>query len=63
VAMTTLANDEVLRARLGAAGREHAQSFSWQAITQQYLDCYEKAVERHAERGRHTGGVVARMFA
>ncbi|MCC6484202.1 MAG: glycosyltransferase family 4 protein [Armatimonadetes bacterium] len=43
-AMSKLANDEPLRERMGAAGRERARLFSWDTITEQYLEVYQEAL-------------------
>ena len=39
-AITRLAADAPLRQKLGAAGRERAGAFDWDAIAEQYLDIY-----------------------
>lgn len=44
-AITRLAADAPLRQTLGAAGRERAKAFDWDAIAQQYLSIYQ---EHHA---------------
>ncbi len=40
-----LASDEPLRRKMGAAGRERAQEFSWDTITDQYLEVYREAMD------------------
>lgn len=40
-AIERLTADAALRQRLGAAGRERAQAFDWDAIADQYLDIYQ----------------------
>ena len=42
-AIARLADDASLRQRLGAAGRERAQAFDWDAIAEQYLGIYQRA--------------------
>ena len=39
-AITRLTDDAPLRQRLGAAGRDRAKAFDWDAIAEQYLDIY-----------------------
>lgn len=46
-----LAGDPALRERLGAAGRERARLFSWDAVTEKYLDVYRKVCEAGKEPG------------
>ena len=36
--------EHVLRARLGAAGRERSLDFSWSSVADQVLDVYEKTL-------------------
>ncbi len=54
-ALTVLARDPALRARLGAAGMAHAQRFSWREVTAQILQVYQQARESFA--GREEKGV------
>ncbi|MFN2464697.1 MAG: glycosyltransferase family 4 protein [Candidatus Dormibacteria bacterium] len=46
-ALTLLAGDAELRARLGEAGRRRAQAFSWQRVVDQLVGSYEDAVRRY----------------
>ena len=43
-ALARLLEDDVLRARLGAAGRERSLDFSWSSVADQVLDVYEKTL-------------------
>jgi len=43
--LSRLANDRVLRDRLGAAGLERARLFNWRAAADKYLDVY-RAIQR-----------------
>ncbi len=44
-AITRLASDETLRARLGANGREFAREFSWANIAAQYREIYQQVLK------------------
>jgi len=46
-----LADDPALRERLGAAGRERARLFSWDAVTERYLEVYGKVCGEGKEPG------------
>lgn len=46
-----LAGDPALRERLGAAGRERARLFSWDAVTERYLEVYGKVCGEGKEPG------------
>jgi phosphatidylinositol alpha-mannosyltransferase len=43
-ALARLLDDDVLRARLGNAGRERAMDFSWSSVADQVLEVYEKTI-------------------
>ena len=45
-ALRRLADDAALRERLGAAGRQRAEGFTWPAIASAYLDVYETVLDR-----------------
>jgi glycosyltransferase involved in cell wall biosynthesis len=60
-AMRRLAADEVLRERLGAAGRERVQQFTWQAIASSYRRIYEAALT--AKRSAQAGLIPASVPA
>jgi phosphatidylinositol alpha-mannosyltransferase len=45
-AINLLAADPVLRARLGAAGRQSAMNYSWERVGDQVVDVYENALRR-----------------
>jgi glycosyltransferase involved in cell wall biosynthesis len=47
-AMRRLSNDPALRARLGAAGRNHAERFSWRASAAITLGAYDRALQVRA---------------
>jgi phosphatidylinositol alpha-mannosyltransferase len=46
-ALTLLAGDADLRARLGSAGLRRAQAFSWERVVDQLVVAYEDAVRRY----------------
>jgi phosphatidylinositol alpha-mannosyltransferase len=52
VALTVLARDPLLRARLGEAGIRKAQRYSWQVVTGQVIEVYRRAQTACAERKR-----------
>jgi len=45
-ALVRLLDDETLRARLGKRGRQEAQQYSWQNVTEAVLDIYTAVLER-----------------
>jgi len=45
-ALVRLLDDETLRARLGKRGRQEAQQYSWQNVTEAVLDIYAAVLER-----------------
>ena len=47
-----LAGDAALRERLGAAGRERARLFSWDVVTEQYLEVYRKVSKAEGKEAR-----------
>lgn len=47
-----LAGDPALRERLGAAGRERARLFSWDVVTEQYLEVYRKVSKAEGKEAR-----------
>jgi glycosyltransferase involved in cell wall biosynthesis len=49
-AIARLASDEALRVRLGAAARERARAFSWEACTDQHVRLYEELLRAHPRR-------------
>jgi glycosyltransferase involved in cell wall biosynthesis len=49
-AITRISTDEALRVRLGAAARERARSFSWDACTEQHVRLYEELLRAHPRR-------------
>ena len=49
-ALTRLAGDVALRARLGQNGAQRVRAFDWDAIAAQYLDLYRAAQHSHAQR-------------
>ena len=49
-AITRLVTDEPLRLRLGAAARERARDFSWQACTDRHVELYEVLLRDHPRR-------------
>lgn len=49
-AMQTLTHDPMLRQRMGLAGRQVSQAYSWRRMAQQYLDALERLA---CERGLH----------
>lgn len=46
-ALTTLLRDGTLRDRMGRAGRERAEQYSWPRVTQRILSYYERLQESH----------------
>jgi phosphatidyl-myo-inositol alpha-mannosyltransferase len=47
-ALVRLLDDDVLRARMGAAGRELAERYAWPMIVDRVFDVYEKALGAHS---------------
>ncbi|MSP79308.1 MAG: glycosyltransferase family 1 protein [Dehalococcoidia bacterium] len=46
----SLLQNPELRAKLGAAGREHAQAYSWSKVSAQVLEFYQQTTERTNQR-------------
>jgi glycosyltransferase involved in cell wall biosynthesis len=44
--LVRLLDDETLRARLGKAGRQHAQPYGWPSVTAAVLDVYTAVLGR-----------------
>ncbi len=47
-----LAGDAALRERMGAAGRERARLFSWDVVTERYLEVYGKVCGREGKSAK-----------
>ncbi|MFI7581208.1 glycosyltransferase [Kocuria kalidii] len=45
-----LLGNDVLRARMGAAGRVEAESLGWRAATESVVGSYQRAIQRHGAR-------------
>ena len=58
-AVTRLVTDESLRLRLGAAARERARDFSWQACADRHVELYEMLLRDHPRRR----GAARRLIA
>jgi phosphatidylinositol alpha-mannosyltransferase len=51
-ALVRVLQDDGLRARLAAQGRQTAEQYSWPRVAQQTLDLYEQCREAHATKRR-----------
>ena len=57
--LVQLLRDPALRARMGEAGRERAQQFSWESVTGEVLDYYGFVIRRLAAQGALPSGFHA----
>jgi len=60
-AIDTLIEDRALRERMGAAGRERAEDFSWPRVTAKVEDYYGFVIRRLAATGTLPGGFRAEV--